>query len=394
MEQLFIRLSTPVHWLIWNSSQQELIASGTLADVSELVQLRDHARARQVIAYASGTDVLMTSVTLPSNALRMLQQVIPNALEDELAQDINDLHFAWPPVKKSGATVTIPVAVVAKARMHEWLEALRQADIDCDTMYPDIYMVPQPEPEHARSLTLGGQVIVRTGEHDGFTCDHHLVDTLMETLTDGLKLTAVEQEDIEVPLSVVAASYHAGLSASGLTAPPINLRQQQFRAARKRSRSGGWHSYRSAAVAAGALVIVAYASQVVHYWQLNQQLEQLQQAITTTYQSVFPNETRIVNVRTQLSRHLENLGMSGDTSSPLELLLYLDGAFQANRDITLELLRYDNQTLRLQVHAANFASLENFRKVANQSGMVIVEQGPVSNQNGAVSGTLTVKKSV
>jgi len=108
MEQLFIRLSSaerePLHWLIWSPAQSELIASGTLNDLSELSQLTDHARSREVICYAPGTDVLLTEVELPSSAIRMLPQVVPNALEDELAQDISELHFAWPPAKKGGCS--------------------------------------------------------------------------------------------------------------------------------------------------------------------------------------------------------------------------------------------------------------------------------------------------
>src|SRR5690606_14953731 len=118
MEQLFIRLSSaerePLHWLIWSPAQSELIASGTLNDLSELSQLTDHARSREVICYAPGTDVLLTQVELPSSAIRMLPQVVPNALEDELAQDIGELHFAWPPAKKGGAVLGLHVAVVAR----------------------------------------------------------------------------------------------------------------------------------------------------------------------------------------------------------------------------------------------------------------------------------------
>ena len=391
MEQLFIRLSaapqTVVHWLIWNPLQQELIASGTLAHVEELTQLTDHARSRQVIVYASGTEILMTQVELPSSALRMLTQVIPNALEDELAQDIHELHFAWPPVKKTGATVTVPVAVVAKQQMQAWLDALQQAHIRCDAIYPDIYCLPQPEePDQATTLTLGDQLVVRTGEHQGFACETHLA----EALTAGCTLHAVEQQDIEVPVSVMASTYYAAIQSGAL--PWINLRQQQYRAARQRTSSSGWRSYRGAAIAASVLVLIAYATHWVHYWQSGQQQAQLQTAIETTYRTTFPHETRIVNVRTQLTRHLESLGAQGEGRSPLELLLHLEGAFQANRDIQLELLRYDNHTLRLQVRADSFASLEKFLKIANESGAVLVEQGPVSNQNGAVSGTLTVKK--
>src|SRR5690554_3346499 len=189
MEQLFIRLSSqpdePLHWLIWSPAQAELIASGTLSDMSELSQLSDHARSREVICFAPGTDVLLTEIELPNSASRMLAQVVPNTLEDELAQDISELHFAWPAaVKKGGAVLGLHVAVVANSAMLNWLEALEKADISCDEIYPDIFMVPAPELVeeggavqglHPTSLTLGNTVIVRTGAYSGFTTDLDLL---------------------------------------------------------------------------------------------------------------------------------------------------------------------------------------------------------------------------
>jgi len=407
MEQLFIRLSSaerePLHWLIWSPAQSELIASGTLNDLSELSQLTDHARSREVICYAPGTDVLLTQVELPSSAIRMLPQVVPNALEDELAQDIGELHFAWPPAKKGGAVLGLHVAVVARDAMQKWLSALEEADIECDEIYPDIFMVPAPQvqhlaeseegadpaPEqglHPTSLTLGETVIVRTGQYTGFTTD----TALAPIVTEGMQLQPVEQMDIEVPLSVVATTYNARKSAP----PMINLRQQEFRSQRKKRKGVKASTYKPAAIAAGVLLAVAYSSQVIEYVQLGNQSAQLEHAIEQTYRDAFPNEKRIVNVRSQLNRHLESLGMQGTKSSPLELLAHLEGAFKANRDVRLELIRYDDKTLRMQVKANSFASLENFRKVANQGSQIVVEQGPVNNQSGAVSGALTVKKDV
>jgi len=192
-----------------------------------------------------------------------------------------------------------------------------------------------------------------------------------------------------MPLSIVAQAYNNPQQPAA-----INLRQQQYRPQRKKRRSGGVQaSFKPALIAAAVLLVVAYTTQVVEWVQLGQQSQQLEQAIEQTYKSTFPNEKRLVNVRAQLNQHLASLGASSvDSSSLLQLMSALEPAFKANRDIRLEMVRYDNNTLRLQVKANSFASLENFRKVAQQSGQVSVEQGPVNNQAGAVSGALTVKK--
>ena len=415
MEQLFIRLSSQpqesLHWLIWSPAQAELIASGTLKDLSEIGELTEHARSREVVCFAPGTDVLLTQVQLPSSALRMLAQVIPNTLEDELAQDISELHFAWPSVKKSRDSVQVPVAVVAHETMQQWLQALDDADINCDEIYPDVFMLPAAEEgaapapdqgaDHAPdqgadqglhpslapslALTLGDTVVVRTGAYSGFSTD----TSLLEVMAQDLNLQRVEDTDIEMPLSIVAQAYNSYSQPTR-----INLRQHQYRSQRKKRKgSKAAASFKPAAIAAGVLFAVAYATQVFEYVQLGQQSEQLEQAIVDTYKEAFPNEKRIVNVRAQLNQHMSSLGLEGsEKASMLALMSELESAFKANRDVRLQLLRYEADTLKMQVKANSFASLENFRKIANQSGTITVEQGPVNNQAGAVSGALTVKK--
>ncbi len=389
MEQLIIRLAGTgkAQWLIWKPSPAELIASGELANWSELSQLTDHARSRNVVVFVSSSEVILTQAKLPSSALRMLPQVVPNALEDELAQDINELHFAWPPVKKSD-TDALPVAVVAQQQMQQWLDALAAADIHCEFIYPDLYMLPTANSK----LMIDDEVIVRYGDHAGFCGELSVAEQVLAMLQNEqpeLVLRRVEDLDIEVPFTIAA------LSLNDRNQPPmINLRQQQYRPQRKQRRTeASSFKWKWPALAATVALLLGYSSKVIDYVALGQESEQLRAAIENTYREVFPNEQRIVNVRSQLNRHLSSVGTSAVSTSPLHLLQALEPAFKAQPDVRLQLLRYDSNTLRLQVNATSFASLENFRKVANSGGAIQVEQGPTSNQAGAIQGSLTVKHS-
>src|SRR5690554_1529340 len=97
MEQLFIRLGAQqIDWLVWQPQQREVIASGVLRGPEELQQLQEQSRSRETLLLVPGHDVLMTEVALPAGSQRLLPALVPNSLEDELASDIDDLHFAWP----------------------------------------------------------------------------------------------------------------------------------------------------------------------------------------------------------------------------------------------------------------------------------------------------------
>lgn len=378
MEQLYIHLAEPSQWLIWHPGQQEIIASGVLTTHQELAQLSEQAQRCDVTALVPGQDVLLTEVRLPAGSQRLLPQLVPNALEDELASDIETLHFAWPAnAKPAGVDKPMPVVVVSKARMQYWLEVLAAAGIDCEQMVPDYFVLPVQE--GGVQLQLGQACLVRDGQWQAYTVDQPpLIATEATDIT----------EQFEVPLQVV----RLGQAQQG-----INLRQGDYRAQRKRRTQNFALPWKPVAVAASLAVIAVVAQQVLTYIQLGQQNEALQQAIETTYKETFPETTRIVNVRSQLRQKLASIGQSdaaggaSTTQAGLSMLAELTPAFRAVPDVELELLRYNNAVLSLQVNASSFDTLQQFQTSATAAGLS-VNQGQVTNRNGVVSGNIEVRK--
>ncbi len=81
------------------------------------------AAGRRVCVLVPGADVLLAEPEVPVKAGAKLQQLLPYALEEQLADDIDDLHFAVG--KRAGDSSRSPVAVVARALLDEWLATLR-----------------------------------------------------------------------------------------------------------------------------------------------------------------------------------------------------------------------------------------------------------------------------
>ena len=74
-----------------------------------------------------GTDALLAEPVLPVKSGAKLAQVVPFALEEHLACDVEDLHFA---VGKRETRPGTPVTVVAHARMEAWQALLANAGLD------------------------------------------------------------------------------------------------------------------------------------------------------------------------------------------------------------------------------------------------------------------------
>ncbi|HZC86917.1 MAG TPA: type II secretion system protein GspL, partial [Steroidobacteraceae bacterium] len=65
---------------------------------------------RRVCVLIGGADVLLAEPEVPVKAGAKLQQLVPYALEEHLAEDIEDLQFALG--KRSHESARVPVAVV------------------------------------------------------------------------------------------------------------------------------------------------------------------------------------------------------------------------------------------------------------------------------------------
>ncbi|MCA1767810.1 MAG: type II secretion system protein GspL [Idiomarina sp.] len=396
-ETLILRLPAfgtdePVPWLVWHKSQQELIASGELNSVAELSQLKDKASRCEVIVALPGQDVLMTKVTLPAGTKRHLQRIIPYALEEELASDIEELHFAWPDVKGT----ELPVAVVAKERMNEWLQVLTEAGIDSAYWLPDCFLLPHQEAVW-QAMELADSVIVRTGEWQGFTIEKDQFAQLapsfaaeQENPTEIIHYGSLNWPQTPAPLSAADIEVPFTIAVQAVaTGKGINLRQGAYRSQRaKRSVDLPW---RGLAAAVSVLFILAVLLNGVRYWQLDSQSEVLKAQAEQLYRDAFPGQTRIVNLTVQLQRQLDSLGLgSGDEASVLVVLQQLAPAFKSQPELQLELLRFQNNELRLQATARSFSQFEAFQQAVKAQGLSI-ETGSMSNRGEQVSGSLTVQ---
>src|SRR6267378_7087379 len=117
------------------------------------------AAGRRVCVLVPGADVLLAEPEVPVKAGAKLQQLLPYALEEQLADDIDDLHFAVG--KRAGDSSRAPVAVVARALLDEWLATLRAGGIEPEAIYADSELLPR-NPGQAVVLLEEDGVFVRS----------------------------------------------------------------------------------------------------------------------------------------------------------------------------------------------------------------------------------------
>lgn len=401
-ERLFIRLPASgskdlespgkVVWFIWHRQQQEVIASGELESPEQLVQLQQQARRCETTLVLPGQDVLLKQVELPAGTRRHLERVIPYALEEELATDIEQLHFSWPQSISRSAS-SIPVAVVADERMQTWLQWCNQAGIEAEHWYPETLLLPYTETAWS-ALTIADSVVVRVGPWQGFSVERSQLQSLIPVLTADWPAPEeiINYGDVDwpqPPAPLQSADIEVPVAAFTLTEGALELRRGDYAVKRKQQSVIHW---KPLAIAASTAFVLLVGGNLARSWQLNQQTEQLNQQAEQLFREAFPDQSRIVNLRVQLQRKLDSVGAGAEQQqSALALLDALEPAFAAQSDMSLELLRYQNGELRLQALAQSFGQFEQFQQQAQQAGLS-VEQGAVNSRGGGVAGSLTIAR--
>lgn len=162
-EFLIVRLSknktAVIQWLVWSEIQKEVIASGELQDHQDLSDLTHYAQGRQLILLVSTANLVLTQVDIPAGANRQLESMLPFLLEDDIAQDVDELHF------------TVLAKQDGKANVcgidHSWLEAIiadfRELGLVVRKVIPDALALPVSEEMGLTAVEVDGQWLVKKG---------------------------------------------------------------------------------------------------------------------------------------------------------------------------------------------------------------------------------------
>ncbi|WP_185960712.1 type II secretion system protein GspL [Aliidiomarina halalkaliphila] len=392
-EQLIIRLpadqQAPVSWLIWSLAQKELLASGEVL-IADLNELAEKAKNRHVLAFASTLAVGMHQLHLPVKSRRQLGQVIPFALEDELAEDIEALHFAWPDnVLKDDP---IPVAVVAHEQMSQWLDMLATAGLTVNELYPDVYLLPFVEQEWAMTQ-FGSEWVLRTGAWQGTALDVDLLPHFApdEVMGEPIRIRAygdTQWAAAPAPVEDAGPALPLELAAEFNRAGAINLLQGNYRV--QHASNFSLQKFKFPAIAAGICFAVLLANQWVTAVQLERETRALSEQTNALYLATFPNETRVQDPVRQMDAHVRSI-RGPQAGNVLHLLQQLEPAFTA-APLQLTMMQYDASRgeLRLQANGENFDMFERFARAAREQNLD-VNQGQLTSRAGQINGTILVR---
>lgn len=403
-ETLVIRLraaeGAQASWLIVdaNGARSGPVQTGPLADAMSLAQ------ARAVVLLLPGSEVTLAEPELPLRGGSRLTQAVPFALEEQLASDVEGLHFAIG-ARATGASAT-PVAVVSRTLMDRWLEACETAGIHPDVAYADTAVVPS---------TAGGCTLLLDGEavyvrHEGtvaFALD-------AAPLPDALALALDARADTAGHVAFFAApsdyERHRDtieglrtrtstlqvkllpdgplplLAAQSLHGAAVNLLQGPYAA--RSSFAAGFRRWRLPAALAAATALVFVTMQAVSAWQLWRAEKALDAQITQVFAQAMPGQ-KVVDPRAQMQGVL---GDGGGGSAFLPALSALSRALAGVPQARVESISCRRELVDLRLMAPSVGSLDAVKQAMSVGGLS-AELQSATPRGAMIEGRLVVRLS-
>lgn len=379
------------------------VQSGPLANAAAF------AGGRRVIVIVPGTDVYLAEPVLPVKSGAKLLQVVPFALEEQMATDIEDLHFA---VGKRDDRPGTPVAAVARDQMDAWQAALRAANLHADAIYAETTALPVT-PNGVTLLVDGPRVFVKRESGQGAVLDvqplieavqlalaagddsrEHVTIYLTEDvyerdrdLFEGLReFTASLQLKLlpDGPLPLLAANVMQGSS--------INLLQGAY--AQKTKLRLTFQPWRYAAILAGIFLVTHFAVKAWQIVDLKRDEARLDTEIAQLYQQVMPGAPipDPLEARRQFEMRLSALRGGGEVSGGMMTTIgVLRDAIAQTPGVTVEALSYRDNTTDVRIYASSVDELDKIQHAAAERGLVAEIQS-ANPRDSKVEGRMKFKQ--
>ncbi len=411
-EHLFIRLSPQatnrVSWIVTDGEGRRvgLEKHGTLAEAA--------ARSAQykVVLMVPGTEVVHAQAQVPLRGGSKLRQAIPYALEDQLADDVDDLHFA---IGDRHGDNLYPVAITARKNMQDWLGMLEAEGIRAHSIVADAGCVPDTPGgvtviiDHEVSLVhtaddadlvLEGMpltdVLEFAGVHSGDEQTAGVPVNLYvsrqdhEKLADHLEFLGNQLPGLNIRVMVDGSLAH--LAAGMFSRKTINLRQGEF--APRSSPEKLWKPWRMVAMLAAAVLVVLVGGEALQLTVLKNREAALEERISETFTELFPGTTPGGDPVRQFQSELTRLrAAAGNTDAFfLEALNALAGATRGSNGGQLDSLSFRNGVLDLKIIVPSVEALDQIRQNMESAGAFEVELESANPSGNQVEGRIRLRR--
>ncbi|MDJ0709709.1 MAG: type II secretion system protein GspL [Woeseiaceae bacterium] len=379
--------SHEAEWIVVddNGTRRSPPSAGTLAEAAANV------RNRPVIVLLPATEILTTTVNLPIRGGARLSAALPYALEEQVAADVESMHFAAGDRRDSGIR---PVAAVAREQLDGWLEQIQDAGIQPWKLLPENYGVARV-PGTMSVLVDGSRIMFNDGEDLEFVLDGanpsdalvaagrladrqhddvpeqsgHLV--VWCSAEDEERLShdwiALRHELSSVDINLLPDGALPRLAVTVASGQGVNLLQGRYG---PKADYGSWfRPWRTAAILLLGLSFIGFGAKGVDYYRLSQAQESLKEQFTQEYRQIRPDDNReILDPVALLESLRRSMGSSTTPQVFLPSLRELSVAMAANSNAAIEAISYRAGVIDVRLSSPDVETIGDIQKAISDSG--------------------------
>jgi general secretion pathway protein L len=327
------------------------------------------AAAGEVVVLVPAEHCLLLEAEVAARGAEQLARAIPFAVEDQLAEPVEALHFSALPHPRGQGQL---VAAVRRERLREWLDDLAARGLRPDRMLVDALLL-DPVADGAHVLVDEDRALVRVGPARAFAATlDELPDWL--ALADlprdadgrsrlqvaGGRLPALDAARFIVERDAAGAQPLAVLAAGLRGAVAPDLLTGAF-APRHRGEPVR-RLWRIAAVMAAGAVLLGFGGLLLDRIRLEQRLATLEAEIAGAYASIYPGAAVPANAVDRVRADYRALGGAPAAGGALELLSQVAPVLSAAPQTFLKGVEYRGGALELVLLAPGVSALDAVRE--------------------------------
>ncbi|MGF2685675.1 type II secretion system protein GspL [Marinobacter sp. DUT-3] len=370
-----------------------------------------------LIGLVPGDEALFCVADIPAKQTRFIQQALPYAVEEQIAQDIDTVHLALGSRTDSG----FRVAAIDHNRMSDWVDLFSGWEhARLDAVYPDAALLP--ETRGGWSICLDGENAMLISDHGEWLSiqsrnlgmfGHTLAAPPSEDVVAEMPVTifgteqeleqqqsaiselrgagrlAIKLETIDLmPLELLAHAHHHHLSH------PINLCQGGYGV--NGGQASPLRAWKPLIAVACVWFVIQLGVELGLGFYHQQEADETREQAMAIYRDAFPGDrrTHAGNVRRVIEGQLRTIGSGGPDADFITLMKYTGDQYTKvpqNQSLTFNSINYSRSRgeLVVDIRADSYDRMSALRSGLAKQGLE-AQIGSVVNESSGARGRLTV----
>lgn len=370
---LFVKhlLEEPCQSLLLNDAG-EVIQPLASRSIAEIKILQEDART---IVVLTAEKVGLHFIELPKLAESKARAAIPFALEEQLAQPISHMHFAYDASwYEQGAYL---VVAMDKAYLEALTTTFKKAGVRFEFLTIDWFAL------HKNEACIKDSSILIHDTHFIGSLSFELAQRYLHSSIGSTTLLSFKDSNPDWVVSSCTSlecPVNEWVAMRLLKMPYMNICQGVF----TQEKRSAYHWYYLAMGLLGTWFGVLLLSNMMQLAWVHYKTTRIDKEIASVYREFFPESKQVISPKFRIMQQLQ--GHNASEGNFWILLDKLSTAFNGQEQ-TIDQIRFQNKTLSITLKSKDFAALEQLQRILEQSH-VKVTQTQASSHEGQVLATL------